>query len=264
MQDLDPKLRYDMPAAFGPSPVPDRTVINDARCLILSFETTRETALAMVPDHFGVPDRPRISVAHVAYRNVDYLGGRDYNEVVVTVSARFEGSNDSIDAAFAPILWVNQTGALLAGRDYMGLAKLNANIPDVAKDGDHLRFTSAEYSEAMLAGEAWDLRSLAADKLEGVNKTAACVNTFGWKYIPSAGGGADVDLPILNVMRWNYTSVAVGAGKIEFYPLDLKAAPLSFQALRHLANLPQVSEVRALHGEGSAVVDRSATRRLWR
>ena len=264
MQDLDPNQRYDMPAAFGPSPVPDRTFIDDARCLILSFETTLDAAKGMVPGHFSVSDRPRVSVAHVAYRNVDYLGGRGYNEIVVTVSARFDGSNDSIDAAFAPILWVNQTGALLAGRDYMGLAKLNANIPDVVSVGNRLQFTATEYGEAMLAGEAWDLRSLGADKLEGANKAAANVNTFGWKYIPAAGGGADVDLPMINVMRWNYTSVMIGSGKIEFHPLDRKAAPLSFQALRFLANLPQVSEVRAFQGEGSAVIDRSATRRLLR
>ena len=96
--------RYDMPAMFGPSPVPDRTVIEDAHAIVLSFPITRAAADTLLPNHFRAPEVASASISYVSYKDVDYLGGRAYNEVVVSVSALHDEGSEVIAASFAPIL----------------------------------------------------------------------------------------------------------------------------------------------------------------
>src|SRR6266850_7189396 len=103
---LDPRLRYDMPAMFGPSPVPERTYVPRASAFVLSFRTSHDAAESLVPQYFEVPESPLVSVSHMTYRSVDYLGGRDYNEVVISVGASHKGESETIEGAFAVVLWV--------------------------------------------------------------------------------------------------------------------------------------------------------------
>lgn len=259
---LLPLKRYDMPVLFGPSRVPDKTHIPDAAACVLSFRTSAEAARNLVPDYFSVPEEPVVTVAHMAYHDVDYLGGRGYNEIVVSVSASYADGDERIEAAFAPVLWVDQVGALLAGREYMGLPKLSAIIPDLERSADGAHFLCREYDAVLLEGTVDQLQPLPADKLAKVNMRAGQVRTFGWKYISAPGGGADLDYPTLNVMRWDYKQAWSGSGALKFHAPSYRDAPMSSPALAVLAELPQLSEARVFLGTGEAIIDRTATRRL--
>lgn len=259
---LSPLQRYDMPVVFGPSIVPDKTRIPDASACVLSFRTSIEAARSLVPDYFTVPEEPVVTVAHMAYRDVDYLGGRGYNEIVVSLSARYDDGVEAVDAAFALVLWVDQIGALIAGREYMGLPKLAAVIPDLEMEGARARFSCREYESLLLEAAVEQLDSLPADKLAKVNARAGEVRTLAWKYIPSPGGGADLDYPILNVMRWNYKRAWSGSGALRFHAPSSQDAPLSSPAMRVLAELPRLGAARVFLGTGEAIIDRTATRRL--
>lgn len=254
--------RYDMPAMFGPSPVPDRTVIDNAQAIVLSFATSRDSAEAMLPRHFSLPDEVTASVSYVSYSDVDYLGGQGYNEIVVSLSALHEHDGELIAAGFAPVMWVNKVGALIAGREYMGFGKLMGAIPDAVISGSEASFTCHEDDSPLIRGGASSLRALPSAALERINAKAGEVQTFGWKYIAAPGGGVDLDYPVLNVMRWDYRSAWTGDGWIEFSTPDRKAAPFSSAALSVLAALPVAGPIRAFRGVGTATIDRSATRRL--
>lgn len=259
---LLPLSRYDMPVVFGPSSVPDTTTVPDAAACVLSFRTSTEAARSLVPDYFTVPEEPVVTAAHMAYHDVDYLGGRSYNEIVISVSAGYANGDEAIDAAFALVLWVDQAGALIAGREYMGLPKLAAVIPDLEMEGARASFCCREYDTVLLEGTVETLNPLPADKVAKVNARAGEVRTFGWKYIPAPGGGADLDYPILNVMRWNYKKAWSGSGSLRFHTPSYRDAPMSSPALRVLAELPQLSAARVFLGMGEAIIDRTATRRL--
>ncbi|MEJ7935010.1 acetoacetate decarboxylase family protein [Sphingobium sp. AN558] len=254
--------RYDMPAMFGPSPVPDRTVIDDAHAIVLSYVTSPEVAASLLPGHFRLPEIVTASLSYVSYQNVDYLGGRAYNEIVFSVSAVHGDGDETIVAAFAPILWVNKVGALVAGREFMGLGKLFGTIPDAFVGGAEASFSCYEDENLLLRGCASSLRRLAPAALERVNDKAGEVRTFGWKYIAAPGGGSDLDYPLINVMRWNYRDAWSGEGGIEFQTPDRLAAPFSAAAIAVLAKLPVEGPIRAFRGTGCATIDRSATRRL--
>lgn len=257
--------RYDMPASFGPSVVPPRTEVARAESLVLSARTDRAAARALVPQHFDVPDEPMLTVAHMAYHDVDYLGGRSYNEIVVSIGAGFDAESERIDAALALILWVDQPGALIAGREFMGLPKLLGRIPPLRlSDDGSLDFLCSEYDAPLIEGSATGLLPIDADRLDRLNARAGEVRTFGWKYLPAPtpSGGADLDYPVLNVMRWTYREAWTGRGAFAFLPVPPQDAPLSIAAIRALAALPIVGDVRAFRGIGSATIDRTATRRI--
>ncbi|WP_340317984.1 acetoacetate decarboxylase family protein [Rhizorhabdus argentea] len=254
--------RYDMPALFGPSSVPDKTVIEDAHAIVLSAPISRDAAETLLPNQFRSPDAPVLSLAYVQYNDVDYLGGRGYNEIVVTVSAIHEGNDGTIAAAYAPVLWVNKAGALIAGREFMGLPKLLGNIPDSVEVEGGYRFSCFEEDALLLQGEATDLAPLAAPALDRVNARAGEVRTFGWKYIPGPNGSCDVDYPLVNVMRWNYRTAATGRGALTFAKPSGSDAPFSEAAIATLRGVPLQGEIRAFYGRGEATIDRQATRRI--
>ena len=257
-----PQTRYDMPVLFGPSPMPDKTHVLRAEAIVIPFETTREAAARLLPRHFRVADKPVVSVSRIDYHGVDYLGGRGYREIVISVAASFDEEGGRIDAAFAPVLWVSEVAALIGGREYMGLAKLPAEMDDVQAQDNVRRFGCTEYGAPLISGEVRGMTALAGEKLERVRQGASEVRTFGWKYIPSATGAPDADYPLINSMRWDYEHAWSGDGRVTFHEPDAQAAPLSSRVLAALREVPILGWRRAFVGEGRALIDRTATRRL--
>lgn len=254
--------RYDMPALFGPSPIPDNTIVENARSIVLSVPISASSAETLLPDHFGAPDSPVLSVAYVQYDSVDYLGGRGYNEIVVTVSAIHEGPDRVIAAAYAPVLWVNKIGALISGREYMGLPKLFGIIPKCDDTDDGYEFRCLEEDALLLQGSASQLAPITGTSLDKLNARTTQVRTFGWKYIPGPEGNSDIDYPLVNVMRWNYHEAATGRGQLSFSDVDRREAPMSAGALEVLRSIEPEGEMRAFYGRGVATIDRRATTRL--
>lgn len=254
--------RYDMPASFGPSQVPEQTEIKKASVLALSCPVSADDLAEVIPVHFNLPEKPNLTVAYVSYQDVDYLGGRGYNEIVISLDAQARDGDTVTDAPFALVLWVNQVGALIAGREFMGLAKLPARIPSLQGGNGRAEFSMAEDEHVLLRGRAEALQSVSADRLQRINDKAGEVRTFGWKYIPNDQGAADADYPLVNVMRWRYDSVQTGEGDFQFIPASKVQAPLSHAAVTYLSGVRKLGPIRAFYGEGSALIDRKATRRI--
>ena len=254
--------RYDMPALFGPSLMPDQSRVALAEAVIIPFETTADAAARLLPRFFELTERPIVTVSRIDYHDVDYLGGRGYREVVISVGAVYTGPGPRMEAAFAPVMWVSEVAALIGGREYMGFGKLPGEMGPMFASDTRRAFRCAEYGNTLLEGEADALRPLTDEALAKVNRGAAEVNTFGWKFIPGCGGEADVDYPLVNSMRWRYERAWSGAGRLTLHCPDAKAAPMSSRVMAALAQIPVKEYRRAFVGEGSAIIDRSATRKL--
>lgn len=255
-------VRYDMPIAFGPSLMPDQSIVPDAQVVALSFETTADAAASLLPPGMEPADRPGFSVTRITYPSVEYLGGRGYSEIVVAIAARFRATEGDIAAGYAPVMWVDRVGALIAGREFMGFAKLPAELPPVAQVGDGSEFECREETAPLFKGVASGLMPLPADKLERVNAGAAEMVTLGWKHIPSAEGPPDADYPLANVTRWAYRHAWTGESSIVFHQPGSREAPLSSRVVAGLARLPIVKTRPAFVATGDVIIDRAATRRL--
>ena len=259
----EPAVRYDMPAVFGPSLMPPVTDVDNATAVILSYESDPAAVAKLLPYHFKVADPAIVSISRISYPSTDYMGGRGYNEIVVLLTARYEGRGTAINAAFAPVLWVDQFGALFAGREFQGLAKLTGELPTVEGQPDSdMRFHCSEYGARLLEGEVRNLSPITGDKLEAVRKSSAAVPTFGWKYIPSCTGQPDADYPLVNYTRWRYAQAWSGEGSVRFMTPSASEAPFSARVVAALAALPVRRWRRAFVGRGTVAIDRSMSRRL--
>lgn len=255
-------VRFDMPVAFGPSLLPDRSVVRNAEVVALSFETTAEAASTLLPGGVAPAERPALSVTRITYPSVEYLGGRGYCEIVVAVSALFEEAGGTLSAGYAPVMWVDRVGALMAGREYMGFGKLPGEMPDIVADGDTRRFECREEGALLLDGRASALARIDDERLARINRSAAEVITMGWKHIPSADGPPDADYPLANVTRWTYRSAFSGTGEINFRSPNSIEAPFSSRVVAALSRLPVVKARPSFVATGDVVIDRAATRRL--
>jgi len=255
-------VRFDMPTAFGPSLLPDRSEVRDAQVVAISFETTVDAASVLLPEGLAPAERPALSVTRITYPSVEYLGGRGYCEIVVAISAVFEEAGGTLSAGYAPVMWVDRVGALMAGREYMGFGKLPGEMTDILCEGDTRFFECREEGALLLEGRASALTRLDDEKLARINRGAAEVTTLGWKHIPSAGGPPDADYPLANVTRWTYRDAWSGAGEITFRTPSAIEAPFSSRVVAALARLPVVKARPSFVATGDVVIDRAATRRL--
>lgn len=255
-------VRYDMPIAFGPSLMPDQSIVRGAEVVALSFETTADAAASLLPPGMAPAERSGFSVTRITYPSVEYLGGRGYCEIVVAIAVRFKATEGEIAAGYAPVMWVDRVGALIAGREFMGFAKLPAELPPVAEVDNCSEFECREEGALLFEGAASRLVRLPAEKLERVNAGASEVVTLGWKHIPSAEGPPDADYPLANVTRWTYHHAWTGESSIIFHQPDSLAAPFSSRVVAGLARLPIVKPRPAFVATGDVIIDRAATRRL--
>jgi acetoacetate decarboxylase len=250
-----------MPALFGPSLLPDRSFVNDATVASISFETEPDAAAALLPRFFAVSETPLVTVTYINYPSLEYMCGRGYQELVVAVAATHRSKGGELRANFAPVMWVDQAGPLISGREYMGFAKLLGTF-ETERGDEHLQFRCREYDSVLVQGTATRLTALADDRLARINDSSREVITFGWKYIASDGAVADADYATANVMRWVYKRAWSAEGRLEFHPVPPEAAPLSSRVIDVLSKLPVRSYRRAFVAQGDAIIDRTATRRL--
>jgi acetoacetate decarboxylase len=255
--------RYLMPVIFGPTHIPDVSSIPDVQTVSLSFQTESDALRPLMPSYFQLPDKPVVMVSAIDYRDVDYLGGRSYREVLVGVNATFHEEKGTIRAPYMFVLWVTEYLALVSGREYMGHAKLMGEIPPLEERGDEFAFSCAEYGATLIEGRAFNLNALEGEALEKMRAATAVSSAFGWKYIQSSEGPADADYPVLNTMCWNYERIWSGTGSLMLFKPDRNSAPASSAVMESLATLPGTERCRAFVARGSVRIDRTATRRLY-
>lgn len=254
--------RFDMPTVFGASLLPDTSPVERAQVAAISFETEPDAARQLLPKGLDLADIPIVSVTRITYPSVEYLGGRGYNEIVVGLTARAADGGKPLQASYSPVMWVDQVGALISGREFMGFAKLAGEMSVMDLHGPNVAFDCREYSAPLLRAKIGALQDVTGEKLARINKSAREVVTLGWKYIPGPDGDPDVNYPLANVTRWSYRRAWTGEGSIEFCNPGASEAPFSARIAAALGQLPIKAYRPAFVAEGDVVIDRTATRRL--
>jgi hypothetical protein len=262
MFDLEPGERYDMPVVFGPSLLPAVTEMSSVCTVNVGFLTDPRALEPLVPYHFTLGEPARVTIAHTTNRGVDYLGGRGYNIVRVTIPALYRRADRTIAAVYNPVIWESDTNPIIAGREWGGYAKIHGRIPDLEQTPDGCSFECWEYDARLLRAELTGLTPLVGEQLAAVQRASAEVIALGWKYIPGCSGGADVDYPTRLVGNYDYTEAFVGTGSVRFERPDPQAAPFSSRILAVLASLPVLSVEPATVLRGSMKLPRVAVERL--
>ena len=261
--EFDPTQRYDMPVVFGPSLLPDVTVMNDLRNIAVPFLTERAAIDRFLPRFFELEGDPVVTVSSSHNGGVDWLGGRQYNVVRVQVTVRFRSSNggDDVVGPYSLVIWESDAKPVIAGRELQGYAKIVGEIPNHERAEGTAAFECGEYGTRLLRGEAHDLEPLdpsLLSKLGGEREQIA----LGWKYIPSPEGGADVDYATKLVSTVSVSDAWSGEGTVTFDSPTWEQAPGSAHIIDALKTLPILEYRTATVVHSRVTLPRNAVTRL--
>ena len=253
--------RYDMPVVFGQSVLPDVTEIASVRLTLVRFVTTRAAINSLIPSHFVLPEgEPSVTIAHSVYGGVDYLMGRGYN--VLAVSTPVVHPKLERRAPYGFVLWESDATAVAAGREYMGHAKLYAEVSGATQSGEALRFSCSEFGATLVSGSVDHLEPLRGRQLDEFRKGNANSLSYGWKYIPGSGDVPDADYATMLTTHNMFNSAWRGHGEVTFHTPTTSEAPISSRIVQRLSSLPNRGWRSAFTVVGSMQVDRTATQRI--
>ena len=152
--------------------------------------------------------------------------------------------------------------AVIAGREYLGIAKIVGEIPEHERSGDTAAFECYEYGTRLLRVEVSNLQPVTEEELDRRNDGGDTI-TFGWKYIPGPGGTVDADYPIKMVSRGRTDAMWTGDGSAVFDQPAWQQCPASARIMPTLASLPVLESLPATVAVAAGgILDRAASVRL--
>jgi hypothetical protein len=258
---LDPRMMYMMPTHFGPMAGPRQgpgggmgafpADNRKSRTVEVSFLSDAVQLEALLPDGFELLGEPVVTVAETFMTEIDWLAGRGYNVLGVTVNARYNGRRDAAVGPFLFVLWENLTDPILTGREQLGFSKIYCELPEPVVHSGEVHCTAS-----WLGFRFMDLR---VTELEGVDAKATPAaqppaddelrGTLHYKYMPKTGewGEADVAQAILSPRHPPLnppTAAWHGKGSIEFHRARWEDLPTQFMVVNALSEL----EIREMLG----------------
>ena len=215
----------------------------------MSFLSERNQLEALLPEGFELVGEPVVTVAQTHMTEIDWLAGRGYNVLGVTVQARFNGARDQATGPFLLVLWENLTDPILTGREQLGFSKIYCELPEPVIHGGETQCTAS-----WLGFRFMDMR---LTKMVEVEEPAAAPaespgegslkGTLHYKYVPKTGewGEADAEYAVLSPInpplsqptRWQ------GEGTVTFQRARWEDLPTQFMVVNALHEL-EVKEYR--------------------
>jgi hypothetical protein len=257
-----PGHRYDMPVIFGPSEIGGRATYGETRMIAYSFLTEPAAVEPFVPYHFTLAEPAKVTVIGRMHTNVDWLAGRDYRSVRVSLDVQARDGDDVLKAPYGLVVWESDPHPVISGREYLGISKMVGEIPPHEYGAGTAAFECYEYGTRLLRAEVSNVAPAAAASVAQAN-TGRDAITFGWKYIPGPGGAVDADYPVKQVSRSSVTSMSTGTGSLTLDAPSWEQCPFSSRIIRALAALPVVEVLPAtLTVSAGSQLDRAASARL--
>ena len=263
--EIDESKRYDMPVVFGPSLLPDVTVMEDLQNIAISFLSERSAIEKYIPRYFELEGDPVVSVSSSHNGGVDWLGGRQYNVARVQVNVRYRfptgQTAEDLIGPYSLVIWESDAKPVIAGRELQGYAKIVGEIPAHERSENLAAFECSEYGTRLFRGEVTNLKKLSPDVLDRMNNGEERI-ALGWKYIPSPEGGADADYPTKLVSTGSVKSAWVGEGQLTFDSPTWQQAPGSAHIVEALKALPILEYRTASVTHSRVTLPRNAVVRL--
>ena len=255
---FEPGKMYRMPTHFGPSSGPrqgpdgrrfENRESPKVTTLAVSFLTNPDQLEALLPENFELSGEPVVTVAGNYLTEIEWLAGRGYNIISITLPASFNGEEDHVTGNFMPVLWENLADPIITGREELGFPKIYCELPEPTVLGDE------RHAIASWQGFKWldlKVKNLHAQSAEEIAALGAQSNDDGllfYKYMPKTGdwGTADVAYPCLSPAdspnrvvkeRWSCE------GTVEFHKARWEDMPTQYNIVNTLYDL----EIREYRG----------------
>ena len=257
---LLPKTMYMMPTHFGPMAGPRQgpggkmfAFAQDerkSRTVAVSFLTNAEQLEALLPEGFELIGEPVVTVAATYMTEIDWLAGRGYNVLGVTIGSRYTGKRDRAEGPLLLVLWENLTDPILTGREQLGFSKIYCELPEPVVHGGETHCTASWLGFRSLDIKVTEMEEIPVTNAVPADRPADDVlrGTLHYKYIPKTGrwGEADVAYAVLSPeqaplnppsARWR------GNGSVEFHKARWEDLPTQHMIVNALSEL-EIKEYR--------------------
>ena len=257
---LKPKTMYLMPTHFGPMSGPRQgpggamgafsVDQRKSRTYAVSFLSERDQLEALLPEGFELVGEPVVTVAQTHMTEINWLAGRGYNVLGVTVQARFNGARDQATGPFLLVLWENLTDPILTGREQLGFSKIYCELPEPVIHGGDTHCTASWLGFRFMDMKLTNMAEVKAPEVAAPQAPAdgSLQGTLHYKYIPKTGEWGETDaeyavLSPLNPALRPPTGLWRGEGSVTFQRARWEDLPTQYMIVNALHEL-EVKEYR--------------------
>jgi acetoacetate decarboxylase len=244
-----------MPFNFGPR---DNDVRNsgwyrDVSMLIVPYKTDADILRKIIPEHFKISDEPTISVNYACNKDIDWLAGRNYNLISVSVEAIFSGDVDEVAASYNLVMWENLTDPILTGRELQGIPKIYADIDDISYGSNSANVRMSHFNNPILDIAISNTVHLDKKIVDEVVKEKSDMKSFGYRYIPNIDPTLPpvVTEPILHNSKNLFTEMSLGKGLVKWHSSDWEQNPTQSHIINILKALPILEYEDAVMTKGA-------------
>ncbi len=257
---LKSKTMYLMPTHFGPMSGPRQgpgghlgafsVDQRKSRTYAVSFLSERNQLEALLPEGFELVGEPVVTVAQTHMTEIDWLAGRGYNVLGVTVQARFNGARDQATGPFLLVLWENLTDPILTGREQLGFSKIYCELPEPVIHGGDTHCTASWLGFRFMDMKLTNMAEVKAPEVAVSQAPAdgSPQGTLHYKYVPKTGewGEADAEYAVLSPLNPPLrppTGLWRGEGSVTFQRARWEDLPTQYMIVNALQEL-EVKECR--------------------
>jgi acetoacetate decarboxylase len=264
---IDSSKIYMTPFLRGP--VYDRNALpkiqyTHTETIAIQFRTDYESAGKLIPDCYEVDKNPLATIVFTYNNGLDFMAGGGYNLATFWVSAMFHGERDQVAGDYILVMFENHTRPILGGREYLGVPKMQAEIPPIKimPDGG-LRCEASYWGHFIFGIELPVLKRQNALVRSVVSKRINNRPWLAYKYVPSLDGPPDADYPAMTCNDIHIKTLWMGKkGSICFGSASEKDISDTAYVISALKTLPMQKIEQVLHFKGSAVLRLDLSHRL--
>lgn len=243
MFTFDDNATYMMPAHFGGHvPAPEATgdtMYHDVTNVAVGYVTDQKMLEQYVPDSFEIL-QPVLSVAASTNRGCDWLAGRSYNIISVSLPfVKFKG-NEEVEGSYCLVLWEDLTHPILTGREQTGVPKIYADIEDTRLFLKRWASSASTFGTTFMNISLDNVREASDEEVAAMNAQKTIGNMMAWRYIPNIGrpGAALSHATLFPQQPGDTVKAWYGEPQVTWNAVTFEQSPTQHHIINALAELP--------------------------
>jgi acetoacetate decarboxylase len=252
MDNEDPRKTNLMPHMLGRGPLVEKGVFGENTILSVSYLTDMEALLALLPPGLRPANDPMVSIHYRHSEKVSFLGNGILNLLGIYVPVIYKGKRDQEVGVYSPVLWEDNTIAIILGREVMGAPKLYGDITNPIFINGVWRTLLSEEGRPLIEIKVRNLKPVAGRDLKEMQEQSLNRTYIGWKHIPKENGiDTEVSHATYYQLPERLDKAWTGEGEATLFETDPEVNYWTDHIMRSLRTLPLIRCISAFMMQGS-------------
>ena len=197
-----------MPYFFGPRPENDKISgwYKDVTMIVIPYVTDEKILKSIIPEKFALLNDPIVTITYACNKDIDWLAGRSYNLVSISIKVKFEGKVDKEEGTLNLVMWENLTDPILTGRELQGIPKIYADIKDHQISDETVSTSMSHYDNTIL--------DISISNMTQLDDKMVAVGEIGLDYLMINGSNEGRNIDTVRTLLQQYcSSVSMQGGR---------------------------------------------------